>query len=95
MLLDERIEYPHLQYEGEKVVLAVGVAKRTRPGVQFVLFLALPKASELNDHILIHIYNELLVISSDESLVGEIASLQSGKDFVLYMINNNERFEDI
>ena len=95
MLFDERIGFPHLQYEGEKVVLAVGVAKRTRPGVQFVLFLALPKASELNDHILIHIYNELLVISSDESLVGEIARLQSGKEFVLYMIKNNERFEDI
>lgn len=95
MLFDESIGFPHLQYPGEKIILAVGVIKRTSPGVQFVLFLALPQASERNDNILIHIYNELLVISSDESLVTEIAKLSSGKEFVLYMIKNNDRFEDI
>lgn len=95
MLFDASIGFPHLQYAGEKIVLAVGVLKRKTPGIRFVLFLALPQALELNDHMLIHIYNELLVISSDETLVKEISELTSGNEFVLYMIKNNERFEDI
>ena len=95
MLFDERIGFPHLQYPGEKIVLAVGAADRTGSGVRFILLLALPKDSELNDDILIHIYNELLVISSDETLTEEIAKLKSGSEFVLYMIRKNELFEDI
>ncbi len=95
MLFDERIGFPHLQYPGEKIVLAVGAADRTGSGVQFILLLALPKNSELNDDILIHIYNELLVISSDETLTEEIAKLKSGSEFVLYMIRKNELFENV
>lgn len=95
MLFDKEIGFPHLQYKGEKIVLAVGVAERTRPGVRFVLFLALPQDLELNDRILIHIYNELLVISSEKELLDDIAKLKSGNAFVLYMIKHNERFEDI
>ncbi len=95
MLFDKEIGFPHLQYKGEKIVLAVGVAERTGPGVRFVLFLALPQDLELNDRILIHIYNELLVISSEKELLDDIAKLKSGNAFVLYMIKHNERFEDI
>ena len=95
MLFDERIGFPHLQYPGEKIVLAVGAADHTGSGVQFILLLALPKNSELNDDILIHIYNELLVISSDETLTEEIAKLKSGSEFVLYMIRKNELFENV
>ena len=95
MLFDEKIGLPHLQYPGGKIVLAVGVADRGGPGVCFILLLALPRDSELNDDILIHIYNELLVISSDGTLAEEISKLRSGSEFVLYMIRNNELFEDI
>ncbi len=95
MLFDERIGFPHLQYLGEKIVLAVGAADRAGSGVRFILLLALPKDSELNDDILIHIYNELLVISSDETLTEEIAKLKSGSEFVLYMIRKNELFENV
>ncbi len=95
MLFDKEIGFPHLQYKGEKIVLAVGVAERRAPGVRFVLFLALPQDLELNDRILIHIYNELLVISSEKELLDDIAKLKSGNAFVLYMIKHNERFEDI
>lgn len=95
MLFDEKIGFPHLQYPGEKIVLAVGTANRIGSGVRFILLLALPKDSELNNDILIHIYNELLVISSSETLAEEIAKLRSGSEFVLYMIKNNELFEDI
>ena len=95
MLFDERIGFPHLQYPGEKIVLAVGAADRAGSGVRFILLLALPKDSELNDDILIHIYNELLVISSDETLTEEIAKLKSGSEFVLYMIRKNELFENV
>lgn len=95
MLFDKEIGFPHLQYKGEKIVLAVGVAERIEPGVRFVLFLALPEDLELNDRILIHIYNELLVISSEKELLSDIARLKSGNEFVLYMIKNNERFENI
>ena len=95
MLFDEKIGFPHLQYPGGKIVLAVGVADRGGPGVCFILLLALPRDSELNDDILIHIYNELLVISSDGTLAEEISKLRSGSEFVLYMIWNNELFEDI
>ncbi len=49
----------------------------------------------MNDDILIHIYNELLVISSDETLTEEIAKLKSGSEFVLYMIRKNELFENV
>ncbi len=53
MLFDENIGFPHLQYPGEKIILAVGAADRTKPGVRFLLFLALPQTAELNDDILI------------------------------------------
>lgn len=95
MLFDTCVGFPHLQYAGEKIVLAVAVADRAEPGLRFLLFLALPEESELNDDILIHIYNELLVISSEETLVQEISRLKSGNEFVLYMIKNNALFEDI
>lgn len=95
MLFDTCVGFPHLQYPGEKIVLAVAAADRAEPGLRFLLFLALPEESELNDDILIHIYNELLVISSEETLVQEISRLKSGNEFVLYMIKNNALFEDI
>ena len=95
MLFDEKVGFPHLQYPGDRIVLAVGVIRRTGPGVCFILLLALPKDSELNDDILIHIYNELLVISSGGTLAEEISKLRSGSEFVLYMIRNNELFEDV
>lgn len=95
MLFDTCVGFPHLQYPGEKIVLAVAAADRAEPGLRFLLFLALPEKSELNDDILIHIYNELLVISSEETLVQEISRLKSGNEFVLYMIKNNALFEDI
>ncbi len=95
MLFDRNVGFPHLQYPGERVILAVGSAERTEPGIRFLLFLALPQTSELYDDILIHIYNELLVISSDETMVEEISKLKSGNEFVLYMIKNNELFENI
>lgn len=95
MLFDEEIGFPHLQYEGEKIILAVGVMDRTGSGVRFILFLALPSTSELHDDILIHIYNELLVIASDQELTKEISRLKSGGEFVRYMIRNNELFENI
>lgn len=95
MLFDTCVGFPHLQYPGEKIVLAVAAADRAEPGLRFLLFLALPEESELNDDILIHIYNELLVISSEETLVQEISRLKSGDEFVLYMIKNNALFEDI
>lgn len=95
MCFDDRIGFPHLQYPGEKMVLAIGTADRKDPGIRFILLLALPQKSELNDDILIHIYNELLVISSDETLVEDITGLKSGDEFILYMVRNNELFEDI
>lgn len=95
MLFDENIGFPHLQYAGEKIVLAVGAVRRRKEGVRLIFFLALPQASEQNDDILIHIYNELLVISSNETLVKEISELGSGQEFVLYMIRNNKLFEDV
>lgn len=95
MQFDENIGFPHLQYPGEKIVLAVGVAGEESSGVRLILLLALPQASALHDDVLIHIYNELLVIASNETLVREIAGLRSGNEFVLYMIKNNELFEDV
>ncbi len=95
MLFDENVGFPHLQYSGDKIVLAVAVVDRKESGFRFLLFLALPRNFELHDDILIHLYNELLVISSDEELVKEIARLKSGNEFVLYMIKHNELFENI
>lgn len=97
MMFDENIEFPHLQYKGDKMVLAVGVAAREQKeaGVRIIFLLVLPGESETSDDLLVHIYNELLVISSNENLVEEISHLKSGNEFILSMIKNNQMFEDI
>lgn len=94
MQFDDQVGFPHLLYPGKKIVLAVGAMERKRAGLRFLLLLALPKETELQDDILIHIYNELLVISSNETLLEEISGLKSGDGFIMCMIRNNELFED-
>lgn len=96
MIFDENIAFPHLQYKGDKIVLALGVIARRsgEDGIRLVLLLVLPEESEENDDLLVHIYNELLVIASHEELIEEISRLKTADDFILSMIKNNQLFED-
>lgn len=97
MMFDEEIGFPHLQHKKDKIVLALGVIARKNgeSGVRVILLLVLPQQSELNDDLLVHMYNELLVIASHENLVEEISHLKSGNEFILSMIKNNQLFEDV
>lgn len=97
MRFDENIGFPHLQYKGDGIVLALGVVPRQQGehGIRMILLLVLPQTSEFSDDILVHIYNELLIISSHENLVEEISHVKSGNEFILAMIKNNQMFEDV
>lgn len=97
MRFDENIGFPHLQYKGDRIVLALGVIPRQQGenGIRMILLLVLPQTSEFSDDILVHIYNELLIISSHENLVEEISHVKSGNEFILAMIKNNQMFEDV
>ena len=97
MMFDENIGFPHLQYKGDRLVMTLGVIAREpgESGVRMILLLVLPQSSELNDDLLVHIYNELLVIASHENLVEEMSQLKSGNEFILSMIKNNQMFEDV
>ncbi|MDO5410006.1 MAG: PRD domain-containing protein [Lachnospiraceae bacterium] len=94
-VFDENIAFPHLQHDGSNILLSLGVIERpeTESGIRIILLLALPEEPEFNDDVLVHIYNELLVISSHDMLIQEFSKLKSENEFILSMIKHNEMFE--
>ncbi len=87
--------FPHFTYQGDHVVLAMGVVPRKKkdPESKLILILGLPENDEINDEILFGVYNEILNLSHDQNMIDQISNLTCSKDYYLYMINNEAKHD--
>lgn len=95
MLFDENIGFPHILYEGTQLIFALGVMKREKEekGLRVVFLLGLPNNKELDDQILMKIYDEIISIAGNEQMIQEICQLKTASELYNYMIKNNDFFE--
>ncbi len=95
MLFDENIGFPHILYEGKKLIFALGVTGRDKAenGLKLVFFLGLPKNMDYDDQILMKIYDEIISIAGNVQIMQGICECRSAKEFYSYMIKNNAFFE--
>lgn len=93
MKFGNHILFPHIVHNGDKVVFAMGVNHNPLPDQSHLIFLlCLPNDKEISDDILMGVYDDIITISNNENLLSELCGLQSGKEFLLYMIKNDEHF---
>ncbi|MDD2981407.1 MAG: PRD domain-containing protein [Hespellia sp.] len=97
MKFNESIGFPHLIYESDKIVIALGVIEREKDekGIKLILLLALPQEEGCSDEVLMGIYNEMLFIASDEKLVDEISRIKSSREYFEFIIRNDKLFEHL
>ncbi len=89
MVFGHNVAFPHTineQKEG-KLVLALGVcskklASESGEEVQLIFLLALPKEKELDDSVLVRIYDELISIAQNEEYIAEITKAENYKQLV-------------
>ena len=95
MLFDENIGFPHILYEGKKLIFSIGVTglEKAQAGLRVVFLLGLPKNMDYDDQILMRIYNEIISIAGSSAIVQGICQCRSVKEFYNYMIKNNVFFE--
>lgn len=94
MLFDTNIGFPHILYEGDQLVSALGVMKREKgeEGLRIIFLLGLPNHKELDDQILMKIYDEIISIAGSQQVMQGICELTSAKEFYNYVIRNNDFF---
>ena len=95
MLFDENIGFPHILYEGSSLIFALGVMKREKEeeGLRIVFLLGLPNNKDLDDQVLMKIYDEIISIAGNQEMVQDICQLESAREFYDYVIKNNDFFE--
>lgn len=89
MVFGHNVAFPHTineQKEG-KLVLALGVSPKKLESeigetVQLIFLLALPKNKELDDSVLVRIYDEMISIAQNEEYIQEIAKVKNYKQLV-------------
>lgn len=89
MVFGHNVAFPHTineQREG-KLVLALGVCPKNLPSesgeeVKLIFLLALPKEKELDDSVLVRIYDELISIAQNEEYIAEITKAENYKQLV-------------
>ncbi len=89
MVFGHNVAFPHTvneQREG-KLVFALGVCPkqmRSESGetVQLIFLLGLPKDNDLDDSVLVRIYDEMISIAQNEEYVTEIAKVENYKQLV-------------
>ena len=91
MVFDQSIALPHtFQYADDKFMIAVGVCregiKSEDHNIKVIFLMGLPENSEMDDNLLIRIYDEIITIAQDENLLASIADADSFQELlrVLY-----------
>lgn len=94
MLLDELVGFPHATVPGaERVVLAMGVIPRSleEPGVRAVFVMGVPDKQDYDDTILIDIYDEIIRLASDRSLITSLSRVTSHEQLFWFMADHPTR----
>ena len=89
MVFGHNVAFPHTvneQREG-KLVFALGISTKKLKSecgenVQLIFLLALPKNKELDDSVLVRIYDEMISIAQNEQYIAEITKAENYKQLV-------------
>ena len=91
MVFDHAIAIPHtFQYASDRLMIAVGVCREGMRAedndIQVIFMLGLPENGDMDDQLLIRIYDEIITIARDGDLQTRIAQADSFRDLlrVLY-----------
>lgn len=95
MLFDENIGFPHVLYQGNRLIFSLGVVKRKKEekGLRLVFLLGLPKNMDYDDQILMKIYDEIISIAGHQNIIQGICECKTAQEFYDFMIKNNTFFE--
>lgn len=79
-VFDGKIALPHtVQYESEKLIMAMGVFnkenKESKNDIKCIIMLGLPQSEEMDDNLLIRVYDEIITIARDEKMLKKIANV--------------------
>lgn len=97
MVLDQNIAFPHTKNMLPKLTLALGVfpnmLKDEKYGsIRLVILLGIPESME-DDTILIRLYDDILSIGKNPDVLPKIQSMESYREFLLYVAEENNIFE--
>ena len=91
MVFDNGVAIPHgIQTANDRMLLAIGIfeepAKHKGHEVRVIFFMALPEQSDMDDMLMIRVYDELLEISRNTEMLDAIARTQDYQELlrVLY-----------
>ena len=82
MVFDREIAIPHaIQYAGDKLVLSVGVfSQNTGQGqqeIKVIFLIGLPADSDMEDDLLLRVYDEIINVAQDKKLLHKISKADS------------------
>ena len=97
MVLDQNIAFPHTKNKLSKLTLAMGVfpnmLKDEKYGsVKLVILLGIPESME-DDTVLVRLYDDILSIGKNQEVIPKIQSMESYREFLLYVAEENNIFE--
>lgn len=97
MVLDQNIAFPHTENMLPKLTLALGVfpnmLKDEKYGsIRLVILLGIPESME-DDTGLVRLYDDILSIGKNPDVLSKIQSMESYRDFLLYIAEENNIFE--
>ena len=91
MVFDNGVAIPHgIQTANDRMLLAMGIfeepAKHKGHEVRVIFFMALPEQSDMDDMLMIRVYDELLEISRNTDMLDAISRAQNYQELlrVLY-----------
>lgn len=97
MVLDQNIAFPHTKNMLPKLTLALGVfpnmLKDEKYGsIRLVILLGIPESME-DDTVLVRLYDDILSIGKNPDVLPKIQSMESYREFLLYVAEENNIFE--
>lgn len=97
MVLDQNIAFPHTKNMLSKLTLAMGVfpdmLKDDKYGnIRIIILLGIPESME-DDTVLVRLYDDILSIGKKPDVIPKIQKMESYRDFLLYIAEENNIFE--
>ena len=97
MVLDQNIAFPHTKNMLPKLTLAMGVfpdmLKDDKYGnIRIIILLGIPESME-DDTVLVRLYDDILSIGKKPDVIPKIQKMESYREFLLYITEENNIFE--
>lgn len=97
MVLDQNIAFPHTKNMLPKLTLAMGVfpdmLKDDKYGnIRIIILLGIPESME-DDTVLVRLYDDILSIGKKPDVIPKIQKMESYREFLLYIAEENNIFE--